>query len=147
MTMRRRQLLVALPALLLPSLAAAQQQADNDPNRPDGEEFLSRLLLVIDQAGIIIPGRGFKSIAIGDSAEQLLELWGKPAKINRKNEVLTYLLQQNTLIHFKLDDGLIESIVVMGQPGSLAKVNNGVIFGMSQEQVLSQQSEHWLEQE
>lgn len=136
--MLRRTLLLALPILLASSPAASQSRQDKQSASNEGQLLLSRLLDIIDQAGIIIPGQGFKSIRIGDPASRLVELWGPPPQVNSRKEVLSYRLRQLTQIHFKLDDGLIESIVVMGQPGSLAKINNGVVFGMSQEQVLNQ---------
>ena len=119
--MHRRSLLRALPLLLVSAPATAQAPQDTQTTSNESRLLLSRLLDIIDQAGIIIPGKGFKSVQVGDPVRKLVELWGPPLQVDRGQEVLSYRLRQATQIHFKTDNGLIESIVVLGQPGSLAK--------------------------
>lgn len=102
----------------------------------DGKVVLSRLLEIIDQVAIILPGEGFKSIKLQDPIEKLIRLWGKPRNISRKG-TLSYLLSHNTVIHFS-GKKYIEKIVVQGKGGSFSHVNNGVVFGMTQGQALAQ---------
>ena len=110
------------------------QAADNRHIPEDSAAFV-QLIKIIDQTGTIIPGQGFKSIKLGDSFEKLIRTWGKPRKTDGKN-TLTYLLDRNTLIHFS-GKKFVEEILVQGSISSLARVNNGIRFGMSREQVLS----------
>lgn len=131
----RRQFIAAVPALLL-GLGATPAFAAGNTSARDHEVILTHILEVIDLVGVIIPGEGFKSIKLGDPFEKLIRLWGQPKSVNRKG-TLSYLLSQKTVIHFQGNKG-IETIVVIGKPGSLAHVNNGVVFGMTQGQVLAQ---------
>ena len=47
------------------------------------------------------------------------------------------MLSHKTVIHFAGKKNIV-TIVVVGKAGSLAHVNNGVVFGMTQGQVLAQ---------
>ncbi len=132
---QRRQLLAAIPALLLGHFASPTFAAEITPSQ-DRDAIIIRLLEIIDQVGIIIPGKGFKSIKLGDPFEKLIRLWGKPKSVNRKGTI-SYLLSHKTVIHFSGKKS-IETIVVVGKAGSLAHVNNGVVFGMTPGQVLAQ---------
>lgn len=145
MNRRSQRYLILLPVLLalfvgLP--AQAQTPAQNSATKAaglmgtpqsSGEKYLLRMLKVIDQVGVILPGEGFKSIKLGDSREQLLARWGKPEQAKRKG--VQYLLDPTTRVQF-IGRKKIESILVFGRTGSLVRVNNGVAFGMSAEQVL-----------
>ena len=115
---------------MVPSAWAAE-----NPRSADTSAAFAQLVQIIDQTGTIIPGVGFKSIGLGDSLGDLVSKWGPPKKTDGKN-TLTYLLDRHTLIHFSGKD-FIETIVVQGQVASLARVNNGIRFGMNQTQVLS----------
>jgi hypothetical protein len=117
--------------MCLPVLSA------EDPFEQNKQAILAYILETIDKVGIIIPGKGFKSIKLGDEAEKLIQLWGPPKTINRKG-TLSYQLSAKTVVHFLVKKGSIRSIAVVGKPGSLARINNGVIFGMNREQVLVQ---------
>ncbi len=132
---RRRQLLAGIPALLLGRFTSPAFAAEITSSQ-ERDAVITRLLEIIDQVGIIIPGEGFKSIKLGDPFEKLVRLWGKPKSVNRKGTV-SYLLSHKTVIHFSGKKS-IETIVVVGKAGSLAHVNNGVVFGMTQGQVLAQ---------
>lgn len=132
----RRQFLASIATMLtgfitLPAYAVSNQSSQAT------DIILYHLLDIIDQIGIIIPGKGFKSIQLGDPIEKLIRLWGKPKSINRKG-TLSYLLSQKTTIHFVGKKQRIETIVIIGKVGSLAHINNGIAFGMSQGQVLTQ---------
>lgn len=133
-SMRRRDFTLAVPALVL-GLAVTPGQAAENMHVPEDSAAFAQLIRIIDQTGTIIPGQGFKSIKLGESFEQLIRKWGAPRKTDGKN-TLTYLLDRNTLIHFS-GKKYIESILVQGQISSLARVNNGIRFGMSQAQVLN----------
>ena len=80
---------------LITSLASA---ADKQ-TIPAPEVIFYRLLKIIDQAGTIIPGEGFKSVKLGDPIEKLIRLWGQPKIIDRDGTHI-YLLSRKTVIHF-----------------------------------------------
>jgi len=132
----RRQFLTKF-ALSIAGLISVSANAAKTSTDEQSKAVLTRLLKIVDQVGIIIPGEGFKSIKLGDSAEKLVQLWGQPKSTNRKG-TLSYLLSNKTIIHFLIKKGYIDTIAVVGKTGSLAHVNNGVVFGMTQGQVLAQ---------
>ena len=98
-----------------------------------GEQAVITLLKKLDQVGVIIPGKGFKSFQLGQTREQLISLWGKPQQATRK--ILQYQLDTRTVIQFH-GKKIIESIAIIGQSGSMARVNNGIGFGMTPGQVM-----------
>jgi len=98
-----------------------------------GEQAVITLLKMLDQVGVIIPGKGFKSFQLGQTREQLIKLWGKPQQSTRK--ILQYQLDTRTVIQFH-GKKIIESIAIIGQFGSMARVNNGIGFGMTPGQVM-----------
>jgi len=132
----RRQFLTQFSSSLLGLASLSALSAEISPEEKR-QAILIRILQIIELAGIITPGEGFKSIKLGDSAEKLIRLWGQPKSANRKG-TLSYLLSHKTIIHFLIKKGRIDTIAVLGKPGSLAHVNNGVVFGMTQSQVLAQ---------
>lgn len=133
--MKRRHFILTIPAILF-GLTATPVLAAGEPAQSDAESVLPYLLKIIDKAGTIIPGVGFKSIKLGDPLAKLVQRWGPPKSTGPKG-ALNYLLDANTLIHF-LGDKRIETIVVRGNPGSFARVNNGIRFGMTPDLVIAQ---------
>jgi len=131
---QRRQA-IAMLCLCLAGLSPSPAYSAGVSPSKENDVILVHLLGIIDQLGII-PGEGFKSIKLGDSYEKLVQLWGQPKAINKKGTV-SYLLSAKTTIHFSGKKN-IENIVVIGKPGSLARINNGVVFGMPQGQVIAQ---------
>lgn len=135
--------LVLLVAITVPTMGYAQgitQQiippatpATNQNPLGDGEQAIIKLLEVIDQVGIIIPGKGFKSFQLGQTREQLVKLWGTPQQSTRK--ILQYQLDARTVIQFHGKKS-IDSIAIIGQYGSMARVENGIVFGMTPGQVM-----------
>ena len=127
----------------LPATAIAQEtnQLTTLPTTPpdaqkapsNEEQAIINLLKIIDQVGVILPGAGFKSFKLGQTREQLVKLWGNPQQATRK--VLQYQLDRNTVIQFH-GKKIIESIAVIGQFGSVARVENGIVFGMTPAQVI-----------
>jgi len=113
--------------------AQAQTPGFNSAPQSSGEKYLLRMLKVIDQIGVIIPGQGFKSVKLGDTREQLTTRWGKPEQANRKG--VQYQLDPKTSVQF-FGKNVIKSISVFGRSGSLARIDNGIVFGMSPAQVL-----------
>lgn len=99
----------------------------------DEEQAVIKLLKIIDQVGVIIPGIGFKSFQLGQTREQLIKLWGKPQQATRK--ILQYQMDTRTVIQFH-GKKAIESIAIIGQYGSMARVENGIVFGMTPGQVM-----------
>lgn len=97
------------------------------------EQMMLRMFDIIDKIGIIIPGQGFKSIKIGDSRGRLIQLLGQPQQASKK--ALQYQLGPKTVLQF-LGKKQIDEIIIYGGPGSLAHVNNGVLFGMSPAQTV-----------
>jgi hypothetical protein len=126
--------MVSAPLLGLMSFPALSAGINSEQEK---QVILAHILETIDQVGIIIPGKGFKSIQLGDSVDKLIELWGQPGNINRKG-TLSYQLSINTVVHFLINKGRIKTIAVLGKPGSMTRINNGVRFGMPQGQVLAQ---------
>jgi hypothetical protein len=129
----------AYPSTLAPlllglslSLGSASLAANGHQTSLDSAVLFSRILEIIDKAGTIIPGEGFKSIKIGDPFKKLITLWGPPRNIDKEGTV-SYLLSPKTVIHFTGKKN-IKTIIVRGKPGSLARVNNGIMFGMSPDQ-------------
>jgi len=135
----QRYLHLAPLLLLLISGSAVQAQDSTGAAsgfgtpQSSGEKYLLRMLKVIDQIGVILPGQGFKSIKLGDTREKLISRWGKPEQANRKG--LQYQLDPKTSVQF-IGKKRIDTILVFGRSGSLARINNGVVFGMSPAQVL-----------
>ena len=129
----------ALAILLSLLLGLSAPSAPGAVTKPELEKqaIIVHLLEIIDKIGIIIPGEGFKSMKLGEPVEKLIKRWGRPKSINPKG-TLSYLLSHKTTIHFLVKKDHIDTIVVNGRIGSLAHVNNGVVFGMTQEQVLAQ---------
>ena len=137
--------LTLLVATTLPAVVAAQAQTQTQEGIPkakatttqqlpsDGEQAVIKLILILDQVGVIIPGTGFKSFQLGQTREQLIKLWGKPQQATRK--ILQYQLDPKTVIQFH-GKKAIETIAVIGQYGSMARVDNGVVFGMTPGQVM-----------
>jgi hypothetical protein len=132
----RRLFLTMMSSSLLGLMGLPALSAENQSEQ-EKQAILLHILEIIDQVGIIIPGKGFKSIKLGDPVEKLIQLWGQPKIINR-NGTLSYQLSTKTVIHFLIKKNRIGSIAMVGKPGSLARINNGVRFGMTQEQVLAQ---------
>jgi len=136
---QRYLLLAPLLLILLPGLTVQAQNSDSKaPSafgapQSSGEKYLLRMLKVIDQVGVIIPGQGFKSIKLGETREQLVTRWGKPEQANRKG--VQYQLDPKTSVQF-IGKRKIDSILIFGRAGSLARVDNGVRFGMSPGRVL-----------
>lgn len=128
-----------LASLLLGLSITTASIAQNTLPKPGGitkpVELIGRVLEVLDQVGVIIPGKGFNSIHLGQPLTQLVALWGEPKKIDKRNGFLAYQLDEKTVIQF-FGKKWIQKIVITGLPGSLARVNNGVVFGMSPIQVL-----------
>ena len=120
------------------SQAQSQSQSQNSHHQITNgpAKRLSSMLQVIDSVSTIIPGQGFRSIGLGDSMDRLQKLWGAPFSTDKRGKVL-YRLDPKTLIQFTGKES-IESIVVSGSSGSVARINNGVEFGMRHGQVLSQ---------
>lgn len=112
----------------------AQQVMPGETAPTNRGEVINRVLQVLDQVGTIIPGKGFNSIGLGASPEQLVTLWGPPGDINPKG-ILTYQLDELTTIAF-YGKKAIDKIIVIGSTGSFARVDNGVIFGMTPSQVV-----------
>lgn len=133
--MHRRGFIKTACTLLL--CAGSGQLAFADQQALD-QSRLTRLLDIVDKVGVIIPGQGFKSIKIGDSAARLVQLWGQPKAVEKRGKLLAYQLDQRTVILFQVKKKLIDKIVVQGKSGSLAHVNNGVVFGMTPQQTASQ---------
>jgi hypothetical protein len=131
-----KSLLAILFSLLL-GVNAPQAVATATKSEIEKQILITHLLEIIDKVGIIIPGEGFKSIKLGEPVEKLIRLWGRPKSINRKG-TLSYLLSYKTTIHFLVKKDRIDTIAVNGRTGSLAHVNNGIVFGMTQGQVLAQ---------
>ncbi len=131
-------LAVLLLSLFVP-YASAQQAVNPVPSStpaykapPGSPEALISLLKVLDKVAVIIPGIGFKSFQLGQTRDQLIKLWGQPQQTSRK--AVQYQLGPRTVIQF-VGKNTIKEIIVIGQPGSVARVNNGASFGMMQEQV------------
>ena len=136
MQVPHKPLLAILLSLLL-GLSAPSAPGAVTKSELEKQAIIMHLLEIIDKVGIIIPGEGFKSIKLGEPVEKLIKLWGRPKSINPKG-TLSYLLSHKTTIHFLVNKDRIDTIAVIGRAGSLAHVNNGVVFGMTQEQVLAQ---------
>ena len=73
--MQRRYFTLTLSALMLGLATSPTISAENQAPL-DGKVVLSRLLDIIDQVGIILPGEGFKSIKLQDPIEKLIRLLG-----------------------------------------------------------------------
>lgn len=142
--MKKRAIITSLTLLIattLPTVVIAQTQeripkakAATTLQLPsDEEQAVIKLIKILDQVGVIIPGTGFKSFQLGQTREQLIKLWGKPQQATRK--ILQYQLDAKTVIQFQGKKS-IETIAVIGQYGSMARVDNGVVFGMSPGQVM-----------
>ena len=116
-------------ALALAPLCAPSAQTRLSPPEHNPSTSLAAILSVLEQTAIIIPGKGFNSIGLGDPISTLVRKWGKPQRIDG-DRVLIYQLDPNTIIQFSGEEN-IEHIVIHGLPGSLARTNNAVIFGMS----------------
>ena len=135
-TPSRRQFLTMMPASLL-GLMSPPTLSDEIKSELEKQAVLAHILETIDQVGIIIPGEGFKSIQLGDSVDELIKIWGQPGNVNRKG-TLSYQLSINTVVHFVVNKDRIKTIAVVGKPGSMTRIDNGVRFGMTQGQVLAQ---------
>ncbi len=135
-TTSRRQFLTVMSSSLLGLMSFPTLSAE-DQSDLKKQAILAHILETIDQVGIIIPGKGFKSIQLGDSVDKLIKIWGQPGNINRKG-TLSYQLSINTVVHFLINKGRVKTIAVVGGPGSMTRINNGVRFGMPQGQVLAQ---------
>ncbi|MEE9447926.1 MAG: hypothetical protein V3V09_08180 [Arenicellales bacterium] len=121
-----------LHALILGGLIALSsqsyaQQTQTLAPASDQRAILANALRILDQVGVILPGKGFKSIGLGDTPKHLITQWGQPIKKDPKG-ILSYQLDLNTLIHFQ-GKSVIESIVIQGKQGSFARVINGLAFG------------------
>lgn len=134
-------LILSATVTFLPTTLAAQETtpeakakvAITQQQPSDGEQAVITLLKVLDQVGIIIPGIGFKSFQLGQTREQLIKLWGKPQQATRK--ILQYQLDSKTVIQFH-GKKTIKNIAVIGRYGSMARVDNGVAFSMTPDQVM-----------
>jgi hypothetical protein len=129
----RKPLLAILFSLSL-SLSALSTSATGAKSELEKQLILTHLLEIVDKVGIVIPGEGFKNIKLGEPVEKLLRLWGRPKSVNSKG-TLSYQLSFKTTIHFLVKENHIDTIAINGRVGSLAHINNGVVFGMTQGQV------------
>ncbi len=132
----RKPLLAILFSLLLGQTALSALAAGTITEL-EKQVLKAHVLEIVDKVGIIIPGGGFKNITLGDPVEKLIQRWGRPTNVNRKG-TLSYQLSYKTTVHFLVKNDSIDTIAVNGRVGSLAHVNNGVVFGMTQGQVLAQ---------
>jgi len=144
MHLRNRISTVLMGLLLLTTLqTASAQQAPSQSTSSgrispipdtlsDEQAAIINVLKVLDQVGVILPGKGFKSIQLGQTREQLVRAWGHPQQASRK--AIQYQLDSRTVIQF-VGRKTIDKIIVIGQPGSVARLENGVTFGMTPSQV------------
>ena len=96
---------------------------------------LARLLEVLDQVAIVIAGKGFNSIVLGDTFADLLSRWGEPQQhknlgLLKQKHRWRYQLDNSTVIEFT-GKNTIERIRVFGSQQSVIRTLRGVDFHSS----------------
>lgn len=117
------------------SLAQTVTPINTPPDTSNTPNSLSLILNIIDQISTIIPGVGFNSIRIGDPVSRIVENLGAPHSVD-KNKRLLYQLDEKTFYGFS-GRKTIQQITATGLKGSLARLNNGITFGISPSQVVA----------